>query len=323
MGHEDAEGNWLVGEETSVLEPGQPLSQWAYHISAVDDSTIRLDEYSLTDPSRFAGAWREAELSETLSQGDTVKKDGCSVILRKSGDATFAGGTIGTSCVSSEHDADYTAVEVRVDSTGYYRSERFFDANEEEIASTSDEFRKQADLDELEAIQVLAEEFAAMEERARLVKSIQTIRLVWKKSSDVSRTEYQYDGAFLTGTKTTPVFDYSPDRDVKRNLDLAGFSVIPERSSDSADATLNVTYRERTRGGGLGGPKTHYFSFELNHQTAGILAAGGAGPSGSESASELRNHPHFQHLGNAIRNSLIEFVGARSATEEPLEPGPS
>jgi len=58
----------------------------------------------------------------------------------------------------------------------------------------------------------------------------------------------------------------------------------------------------------LNAPSIFFFSFVLNHKTAGKLIEGGVKSSGCESVKKLKNEPQFKNLGRVIRDALVKHV---------------
>jgi hypothetical protein len=305
------DGYWLYREQANTINLDHPYLQRVYHLNRADDGPIKIDIYQLMDPLRFVGAWKKKELLTELTPSFLVKKDGCSIVLNKENESTFVGSTVDKDCPSSEAGAAYSTTEVKITETEFYSWERGFDANDALAwgpEASGYIFTKHMDLKDSTEVQTLAQEFDDIEERARFVKAIKTIRLVMRKASDISRTEYHYDGAFRTGSTTTPVFDYNPSTHISKSLREAGYKLISAKSKETEDATLQVNYEERKKYAALNAPTIFYFSFVLKHNTAGTLIEGGAKPSGCGSIKELKNEPQFRDLGRVIREGLVKHV---------------
>jgi hypothetical protein len=305
------DGCWLYREQANTINSDQPYLQIVLHLNRTNDGTLKIDIFELADPLRFVRAWKNQKLLSELTPGLLKEREGCSIILKKENDSTFVGSTVDKGCTSSKAGAKYTTTEVKITETEFYSWERGFDANDNLVWGPETRgyiFEKYMDLKEPGEVQALAQEFNDIEERSRLVKAINTIRLVMKKASDVSRTEYHYNGAFRTGSTTTPMFDYNPDKHIKKSLIGAGYKIISEKSKEIEDATLLVNYAERKKFHALNAPSIFYFSFVLNHKTAGKLIEGGVKSSGCESVKKLKNEPQFKNLGRVIRDALVKHV---------------
>lgn len=150
---------------------------------------------------------------------------------------------------------------------------------------------------------------------------IGTIRLIMRKDSDVTVTEYlysRYNPLQRTGSVTRDRFEYEPDADIKASLERAGFEVVSEDSNEPEDATLVVRYEEKKREPGLDSPTAYYFSFGLSHKTKGTLLEGGAKATGCDTAEELRNEPQLREIGSLVRKAFAQQVLKSAET-----PGPS
>jgi len=305
------DGYWLYREQANTIDLDHPYLQRVYHLNRANEGPIKIDIFQLIDPLRFVGAWKKKELLAELTPSFLVEKEGCSIVLKKENDSTFVGSTVDKGCPSSEDGAAYSTTEVKITESEFYSWERGFDANDDLVWGPEARgyiFTKHMDFKEPSEVQALAQEFDDIEERARFVKAIKTIRLVMKKASDISRTEYHYDGAFRTGSTTTLAFDYNPDNHIKKSLREVGYKVISAKSKEIEDATLQVNYKERKKFVSLDAPTVFYFSFVLKHKTAGKLIQGGAKPSGCGSVKELKNEPQFRDLGRVIKDGLVKHV---------------
>jgi hypothetical protein len=130
---ERTDGFWLYIEQASASSLGQPYRQRVYHLTQDDDSTFRSDVYTLPEPLRFAGAWREAAPLSGLAPDSLALREGCSILMYPEGRDAFAGGTVGHDCESRLRGARYATSEVRVTATGLYSWDRGFDSTGQQM----------------------------------------------------------------------------------------------------------------------------------------------------------------------------------------------
>jgi len=127
------DGYWLYVEQALATLLDQPYRQRAYKLSVQADGSIRSDVYTIPDPARFVGVWRESgELGE-LMPDDLVIKPGCEVILKRMAGSGFEGGTVGTGCFSDLRGAAYAISEVKVTSAGIESWDRGFDSGGNQV----------------------------------------------------------------------------------------------------------------------------------------------------------------------------------------------
>jgi len=142
---------WLYVEQAAAAAMARPYRQRIYRVTQESDGTIRSEVYVLPgDPLRFAGAWRKPESFETIKPADLTLKEGCAVILRRTKEATFEGGTQGKACPSDRSGASYATSEVTMSPWGLVTLDRGYDKNDQQVwGSTKGGYRfKRVSLEE-------------------------------------------------------------------------------------------------------------------------------------------------------------------------------
>lgn len=141
-GQED--GYWLYIEQAVAANEEKPYRQRVYRISRLSADLFESTVYAIPEPGRFAGCWSDPLLFAGLAPDSLILRRGCSVILRKSGDAAFSGNTVGRECASDLHGAAYATSEVVITDTLLVSWDRGFDACERQVwgASRGYRFRK-------------------------------------------------------------------------------------------------------------------------------------------------------------------------------------
>jgi hypothetical protein len=109
-----SDGYWLYVEQAVATHLDKPYRQRVYHLTEQADGSVRSDIYTIPDPLRFAGAWREQDPLGGLTPDSLSIKEGCEVILKRVSDDTFRGGTVGQACPSTLKGASYATSDVRL-----------------------------------------------------------------------------------------------------------------------------------------------------------------------------------------------------------------
>lgn len=122
------DGVWLYVEQAVATALDRPYRQRVYHLSGPRDGVFSSDVYTIPDPLRFAGVWREEDPLAELSPDDLEARTGCTVFLRWNGEF-FEGGTRGNGCASDLRGASYARSEVRAYPDRLETWDRGFDAD--------------------------------------------------------------------------------------------------------------------------------------------------------------------------------------------------
>lgn len=124
-----SDGFWLYVEQAMAGHEDRPYRQRVYHITQLNEEYYESAVYTMRDPLRFAGAWREAApfAGHALTPDSLQQKDGCSIILRRRSDGSFAGSTLGRECPSELRGATFATSEVVITSSRLLSWDRGFD----------------------------------------------------------------------------------------------------------------------------------------------------------------------------------------------------
>jgi hypothetical protein len=107
------DGYWLYVEQALASAMDQPYRQRVYHVDHIGGAYYCSTVYTVPDPSRFRGAWRNESALAELTPEDLIRKAGCTLVLKEQGDS-FIGSTLGRLCRSSLHGASYATSEVEI-----------------------------------------------------------------------------------------------------------------------------------------------------------------------------------------------------------------
>ena len=112
------DGRWLYVEQAAANSMDRPYRQRVYRLAREDEETCRSDVFTLPgDPLEYAGCWRKGTPLAETGPADLAQRDGCSIILLRTGPERYAGGTVGEGCESNLRGAAYATSDVIVTPT--------------------------------------------------------------------------------------------------------------------------------------------------------------------------------------------------------------
>jgi|WetSurMetagenome_2_1015567.scaffolds.fasta_scaffold47840_2 CpeT protein len=126
------DGYWLYVEQATAARTDKPYRQRVYHLTT-QDGGYRSDVFTLPDPSRYTGAWREHSLLGALTPDSLIARDGCSILLHWRDGEGFAGGTDGKNCPSDLRGAAYAVSEVTITEAGMVSWDRGYDRDGQQV----------------------------------------------------------------------------------------------------------------------------------------------------------------------------------------------
>jgi hypothetical protein len=127
------DGHWLYVEQAAAGHLDRPYRQRIYHVVGYSSGAVVSDVFTIPDPLRFAGAWRDEAPLATLSPDSLTLREGCGVILRRTQKTLFGGGTVGEGCESSLRGASYATSEVALTPEKLVSWDRGFDADGRQV----------------------------------------------------------------------------------------------------------------------------------------------------------------------------------------------
>jgi hypothetical protein len=130
-GRED--GRWLYVEQAAAGSLERPYRQRVYHVTAGEAGAITSEVYSIPGPLRFAGAWRDEAPLAALAPDSLDLREGCGVVLRRTEQGVFEGGTVGVGCESTLRGAAYATSEVVLAPDGLTSWDRGFDGEGSQV----------------------------------------------------------------------------------------------------------------------------------------------------------------------------------------------
>ncbi len=127
------DGYWLYVEQALADYPDLPYRQRVYHITQLNDDFFESAVYALDASMEIAVLSGRDSVFATLLPDALVKKDGCSMILRKIAEIKFVGSTIGTDCPSELEDAAYATSEVMIKEKEMVAWDRGYDKDGKQV----------------------------------------------------------------------------------------------------------------------------------------------------------------------------------------------
>lgn len=131
--NERSDGIWMYVEQAVGWKQEKPYRQRIYRLTESDDNTFISEVYTFENPLKYAGAWKDINLLADLTPEKLSKKEGCTVLIKKTGDETFAGGTKGKECQSDLSGAKYASSTVTIKPDMFISWDRGFDENDVQV----------------------------------------------------------------------------------------------------------------------------------------------------------------------------------------------
>jgi hypothetical protein len=128
----DADTLWLYVEQAVADYLDKPYRQRVYRLCRVGKNSFESAVFSLEDPLRFAGAWKEAEPLSQLSADSLLERSGCALILYLEG-GSYEGITNERDCSSTLRGASYATSEVVVTREELTSLDQGFDQDGEQV----------------------------------------------------------------------------------------------------------------------------------------------------------------------------------------------
>lgn len=105
---------WLYVEQATAAAENKPYRQRIYKVELDGDKGFKSIVYTLPNPEKWAGAYKNPALFNTLKPAELSLRDGCTVYLERRADGTFAGSTRGEGCESTLRGAKYASSTVTI-----------------------------------------------------------------------------------------------------------------------------------------------------------------------------------------------------------------
>lgn len=113
----DKNNHWLYVEQATATAEDKPYRQRVYKVEREASGGFKSVVYTLPDPAKWVGGYKNTAVFEQIKPADLVLRDGCTVFLEKKRDGTFAGATRGEGCESTLRGAKYASSTVTISAT--------------------------------------------------------------------------------------------------------------------------------------------------------------------------------------------------------------
>jgi hypothetical protein len=130
---ERKDGFWLYVEQAIVSALEKPYRQRIYHVNLLNDTTIISEVFEMKSPMRFAGAYKNAAVLNSLTLDSLEARAGCGILLHARSNGTFVGSTKNQDCLSSLRGASYATSEVVIHKQLLVSWDRGWDATGKQV----------------------------------------------------------------------------------------------------------------------------------------------------------------------------------------------
>lgn len=203
---ERSDGYWLYVEQAVASSLDRPYRQRVYHLSRRDKDTFESAVYELDDPMKYAGEWKKSYPLDGLTAAALVKREGASILLKRTAPGKFEGSTEGKKCKSTFRGAAYATSHVTITAESIYSWDRGF--NEEDVQVWG-AVKGGYLFDRIEHEGGSFDETGSTTLRGGLKPGAHAVGFMLKETKDRSRTVFTGDGAAgHSGTGIRPVRVY-------------------------------------------------------------------------------------------------------------------
>jgi hypothetical protein len=133
-----ADGPWLYIEQAVAESKDKPYRQRVYQLKKRNDRKIESLVYTISDPLRFAGDYKNEFPLLRLTPDSLILKEGCEVILYQADNGYFEGSTVDKNCGSDLRGASYATSEVVIYKDKMISWDRGFDESGNQVWGATD-----------------------------------------------------------------------------------------------------------------------------------------------------------------------------------------
>lgn len=130
---EKDDAKWLYVEQAVSQMQDKPYRQRVYKVEKTGDNHYQSVVYTLKDEANFVGKWSEPKFFDQYDTSILEERDGCAVLLEKTGPKTFSGSTQDDNCKSSLRGARYATSQVTIKDGTIISWDRGFDQNGKQV----------------------------------------------------------------------------------------------------------------------------------------------------------------------------------------------
>ncbi|MBL7827776.1 MAG: chromophore lyase CpcT/CpeT [Saprospiraceae bacterium] len=110
----DKSNHWLYVEQATAAAENKPYRQRIYKVEKDGDQGYKSIVYTLPEPEKWVGSYKNPAVFNTLKPKDLTLRDGCTVYLQRTKEGTFTGATKGQGCESTIRGAKYAGSKVTI-----------------------------------------------------------------------------------------------------------------------------------------------------------------------------------------------------------------
>jgi CpeT protein len=122
------DGLWLYVEQAAAANLGKPYRQRVYRLAQTGANEFLSEVFTLPgDALQFAGAYADTAKLKDVSPETLTKRDGCAILLHRSQDGSYNGGTQGPGCASDLRGASYATSQAHITADGLRTWDRGYD----------------------------------------------------------------------------------------------------------------------------------------------------------------------------------------------------
>lgn len=119
---------WLYVEQAAAGRLDKPYRQRIYRLTQTGPNTFLSEVFTLPgDPLTFAGAYANPAMFASVTPDSLTPREGCAIVLHRSQDGSFNGGTSGSGCASDLRGAAYATSQAHITADSLRTWDRGYD----------------------------------------------------------------------------------------------------------------------------------------------------------------------------------------------------
>lgn len=119
---------WLYVEQAAAGRLDKPYRQRIYRVTQTGPNVFLSEVFTLPgDPLAFAGAYANPAMFASLTPDALTARDGCAMVLHRSQDGSYNGGTSGSGCASDLRGAAYATSQAHITAESLRTWDRGYD----------------------------------------------------------------------------------------------------------------------------------------------------------------------------------------------------
>lgn len=129
----EGQGNYLYVEQALNEMQERPYRQRIYEVKRINDSVLSSAVYTIPNDSLWIGKWKTPKAFDSIAPSDLKIREGCAVLLQRTGDKSFKGATSENACGSTLRGATYAASKVEITANKIESWDQGFDAEGNQV----------------------------------------------------------------------------------------------------------------------------------------------------------------------------------------------